>query len=190
MATRPPTKRHEPFIFEMVEKTINMNDVVLKPVTGAKAFRKYSAILGPALNRSGNLRGMIINSKMRSVYKLAGEVGHKLAVVSALIAVAKEYSRVQKVWNSNASRPDTFSHITVLTSAAVLRSVTSIVPTTFSYAALSAEGYAMLFSLVTGNQSGNSVAAKLDAAQKRISEIHSRQWDGEVWYKVITDTVR
>jgi len=189
MASKPAHKNDQPVIFEVVQQAGNVNELVLKPISGAEAFRKYSLLLGPSLNKSGNLRGMVINAKMRYVYNLSGNVGNKLAVVSALINIYKELSRAQAVWNSNAPASDKFSHITMLTSAAVLRSVTSIVPTVASLAAMSVEGYAMLFSAVTGNRSGDAFAKELDAAQKQISEIHSRQWDGEVWYQVINGTV-
>ena len=187
MESKPQSEK--PLIFEMVEKTSNVNDFVLRPVTGSEAFRRFNVFLGPALNKSNNLRGMVVNARMRSIYKLSGNVGEKLAVVSALIEVAKEYSKIQTVYNSENSNLDKTSHITLLTSAAVLRGVTSIVPTAVHYTLLSAEGYAMLLSLLTGNQSGNALAAKLDAADQKVTEIHSQQWNGEVWYKVITGTV-
>jgi hypothetical protein len=190
MASTPSNEKHEPFIFEMVEKTSNMNELVLKPVTSAEAFRKYNAIVGPAMNRSGNLRGMVINAKMKLVYKLAGDVGNKLDVISALIEITKEYSKLQKIYKSNSPGLDKASHISFLLSAAVLRSATSLAPAFVSYTILSVEGYAKLFSLVTGSQSGNTFAAKLDGHQKKIFEIHSQQWDGENWYKVTTGTVR
>ena len=77
MESKPQSEK--PLIFEMVEKTSNVNDFVLRPVTGSEAFRRFNVFPGPALNKSNNLRGMVVNARMRSIYKLSGNVGEKLA---------------------------------------------------------------------------------------------------------------
>ena len=185
-----PKESDRPIIFEWIEVAGKGIDFALKPITGGRAFRKYNVFLGPALNSVKNLRGMVINAKMRSVYVIAGDVGEGIAVISALIAVGQEYARIQKVWNSNVRSDKKFSHITLLASAAVLRSITSIVPTGVHLAALTIEGYALLYSLASGSRSGNALANKIAAADAKITEIHKQQWDGENWYNVIIATVQ
>ena len=97
-----PSQISTPLYFEYVDQTINAvgntNDFVLKPISASEAFRKYNWLKNePVLNKSGNLRGMVINSRMRNAYKISGNVGDSLQLISMLFEVAKEMSRIQKV---------------------------------------------------------------------------------------------
>ena len=78
----------------------------------------------------------------------------------------------------------------MLGSFAILRSVTSIVPTVIELGALSVAGYAELYSALTGSSSGSAVAGKVTGFAAEIKTIHSRQWDGENWYNFFNATLK
>jgi hypothetical protein len=173
-------------IFEYVEDAGNLNGFVLKPIAASEAFRRYSFLTGkPGLNKSGNLRGMVINKQAHTVFKFADKAGDRLAVLGVLIEVSKEWTRMKQVGTSNMSLSERTSRILLLGSAAILRSVTSIVPTVVELGALSASGYGELYSLLTGSPDGTKFGEAAKAFASDIKTIHSRQWDGQNWYDVI-----
>jgi hypothetical protein len=55
--------------------------------------------------------------------------------------IGKEMSRIQKVYSSDMDGNEKASRILLLGSAAILRSVTSVVPISFHLLAISAQGY-------------------------------------------------
>lgn len=161
----------------------NVNNFVLKPMSTSEAFRKYSWLRGaPVLNKSGNLRGMVINSRMRTVYSVSDKAGNYLAVVAALMEIGKEMSRLEMIYKSDADRIEKASRMLMIGSAAILRSVTSIVPTAFHFAMMSAQGYAQIFSLATGSRAGVRLGDQLVRLDREVKAIHQKQWDGENWY--------
>lgn len=179
-------KDDTPVFFEYVEVAGNVNGFVLKPISAAEAFRRFNWLkMEPALNKSGNLRGMVINKNMRTVFQVSKNVGNKIAVVSALIEMGKEWSRAKAVYNSDMDGMEKYARITNLFGASILRSVTSVVPTAVELGALSLSGYTGLYSELTGNPAGHAFGQKAKDFAKNIRTIHSRQWDGETWYNVI-----
>jgi hypothetical protein len=179
-------KDDTPVIFEYIEDASNVNGFVLKPMSAAEAFRRFNWLkMEPVMNKSGNLRGMVINKNMRTVFQVSKNVGNKLAVVSALIEMGKEWSRAKTVYNSTMDPIEKYARITNLFGAAILRSVTSVVPTAVELSALSLSGYSGLYSELTGDPSGHAFGQKAKDFARNIRTIHSRQWDGENWYNVI-----
>ncbi|SIN90258.1 hypothetical protein [Vannielia litorea] len=188
------TTGEQTLYFEYVDKGVShagsVNDFVLKPISASEAFRKYDWLRGaPVLNKSGNLRGMVINKNARVVYTISSKAADKIAVVSAVIEMAKEWDRAKTVYASNADNSEKFSRITLLFSASILRSVTSIVPTAVEIGALSLKGYGDLFSLVTGSSGGTQFGKAATDFARNVRTIHSRQWDGENWYNFIETVI-
>lgn len=179
-------KDDTPVFFEYVEVAGNVNGFVLKPISAAEAFRRFNWLkMEPVLNKSGNLRGMVVNKNMRTVFQVSKNVGNKIAVVSALIEMGKEWSRAKAVYNSDMDGLEKYARITNLFGASILRSVTSVVPTAVELGALSLSGYTGLYSELTGDPAGHAFGTKAKAFAREIRTTHSRQWDGETWYNVI-----
>lgn len=178
-------------IMDKATKTAGIaNDFVVRPISASEAFRRYSWLKSqPALNKSGNLRGMVINARMRTVYMISEKAGKKIAVVAALVEICKEMKRIEIVLKSDKDATEKTSRILLLGSAALLRSVTSIVPTAVNLLSMSAQGYAELYSLATGSPSGKELSAKIGQFDKQVTMIHQKQWDGETWYNMIEATV-
>lgn len=190
------TREDEPIFFEVIEKpfeslasAVKSGEVLntfVKPITAANAFRRYNWLRGvPMLNRSGNLRGMVINKRMRHAYGLSKSFGAKLAVLSALIEVAGEMKRVEKIYGSDAAASEKLARSLMLGGAAVLRSVTSVVPTAVELTAASAKGYVGMYSLATGSDLSQRFDQKADAVSQFVRTTHRKQWDGEVWYDFV-----
>ncbi|QZH75179.1 MAG: hypothetical protein JY451_00645 [Erythrobacter sp.] len=158
-------------------------------LAAGQAFRRFDWLaFEPIKNGSGNLRGMVVNKRMRTIFQFTKSIdkhSSKLAAAGALIEVAKEMDRIQKVMNSNIADSEKYSRALLLGSAAILRSVTSVVPGAVELASTSARGYAMLFSEISGSKAGYKLADQLDGFSKEITAIHKKQWDGETWYNVI-----
>ena len=193
-ATAQPGTNSGSIIFELVDKTVSgadkANTFVLNPISAAEAFRKYDWLVGsPVMNSTGDLRGMVINSQMRAVYTISGKVADRLAVVSALIEIGREMSRIKAVYGSNEDGMEKTSRILLLGSAAILRSVTGVVPTAVQLACLSAGGYAQLYSLLTGSSAGNELSNRLQQAGDWVETTHRKQWDGQNWYNFINSTL-
>lgn len=172
--------------FECVEAADSINGFVLTPISAQNAFRRYSWLKkAPALNKSGNLRGMVINKNMRTVYKFSKTFGSTLAVVSVMIEMSKEWSRAKEVYRSGKTPSEKVIRISMLGSAAIARSVTSVVPTMVDLTMLSLKGYGDLYSVLSGSPAGTDFgnAAQKEAEWVRVT--HSKQWDGENWYNFI-----
>lgn len=195
VSTESTNSQDNPLIFEYVESAVNVagnvNDFALKPISASEAFRKYSWLTGsPVLNKSGNLRGMVINARMRTVYNISSTAGDKLALLSMLIEVGKEMSRIRKVYDTDMDGGEKAARILLLGSAGILRAVTSVVPTAFHLGSMVVQGYAQLISLLSGSSTGTALSDKIASVDAQVSAIHRKQWDGETWYHVIEATVR
>ncbi len=194
-ATAQPNAASGPIIFEYTEKAVDgvskVTDFILTPIAASEAFRKYNWLVGsPMMNQAGDLRGMVINARMRTIYTVSGKVSDRVAVVGALLEVGKEMTRIKAVYGSNEDGLEKTSRILLLTSAAVLRSVTSVVPTAIHLGAISIGGYAQLYSAATGSPSGDALSGELEQFADRVEMIHRKQWDGETWYNFINATLR
>ncbi|MEL6530996.1 MAG: hypothetical protein AAGK01_07230 [Pseudomonadota bacterium] len=185
----------EPLFFEVVDtvgKVSDANSLVLKPIAASHAFRKYNWLkMEPTLNKSNNLRGMVINKNARTVYKISNKAGKyldKLAVLAIVVELTKESERIKQVWNSDLRQSERVGRSIMLGSAAILRSVTSVVPATVELAALSISGYGDLYSMITGSSTGNDVSKAVKDFAKEVRVIHNTQWDGENWYNIVDVT--
>lgn len=200
---QPPTPKGEQImIIEMIDKGADYagegHEFIDKVTQGTKAggmlaagqaFRRFDWLaFEPIRNSSGNLRGMVVNKHMRTIFQFTKKIdqhSNKLAAAGALIEVAKEMDRIQKVMNSNIADSEKYSRALLLGSAAILRSVTSVVPGAVELLSTSAKGYAMLYSEISGSKAGYKLADQMGRFSKEVTAIHKKQWDGETWYNVI-----
>ena len=181
-------------IFELTEQAQDgigkINDFIIRPVAASEAFRSYNWLAGaPVLNSVGNLSGMVVSKAMRTVYVVSQSAGEYLSLASMVFEVSREMSRMQNVWKSDMDINEKGPLLLMLGSAAILRSVTSVVPTTIHLAAKSLEGYCYAASLASGSAKPLLLANALDRGDVELNRIYQQQWDGENWYHVIVTAV-
>jgi hypothetical protein len=79
-----------------LDRAGHVNDAV-RVVAGNRAFHVYSVLKSePALNRSGDLRGMIKSARWRLVFNYSSKVGEHLENIGTLAAFA---ANVAEMWN-------------------------------------------------------------------------------------------
>jgi hypothetical protein len=179
-----------PVVFEVTSQALEVasgvNDLVVTPVTGAEAFRRYSWLFGPDKNKAGNFRGMVVNAKARKIYLISsGGANQALGVASIVMELVKEFSTDGKLNNPNVSSLEKTQRILLNGGFAILRSVTSIVPFTMGAALLALEGYVRIAEFVTGSDSAGKLVVDLQKLRAFIHETHQRQWSGDYWYDVV-----
>ena len=177
-------------VFEVTSQALEVasgvNDLVVTPVTGAEAFRRYSWLFGPDKNKAGNFRGMVVNAKARKIYLISsGGANQALGVASIVMELVKEFSTDGKLNNPNVSSLEKTQRILLNGGFAILRSVTSIVPFTMGAALLALEGYVRIAEFVTGSDSAGKLVVDLQKLRAFIHETHQRQWSGDYWYDVV-----
>lgn len=165
----------------------NFGTFVVTPISAARAFREYDWIAGsPVLNSVGNLRGMVISKPLRTVWTVSTKAGDILGVAGIVIEFAKELGRMQSVWSSKTmSVNEKGPMLLMMGSAAILRGVTSVVPTAVHLAALSAGGYLDLAGAVSGSNRPMEWANKLQQGDQWVDSTFKAQWDGENWYAFV-----
>ena len=162
-------------------------DYVVTPISGARAFRDYSWVSSlPAMNSTGNLRGMVLSKSFRTIWNVSTNVGEKLQLASIVIEFAKELSRMQQVWKSDTSVNEKGPRLLFMGSAAILRGVTSVVPEAVHLLALSAEGYLDIAGAASGSAKPLELATTLQSADQWVSSTFQAQWNGENWYTFAT----
>ncbi|HZL53675.1 MAG TPA: hypothetical protein VFC37_22290 [Terracidiphilus sp.] len=136
MASKVPTVVVE--IGTTFDKASNVSDVVgaaamaTQVITLSAAFQKYSWLhLKPIMNVSGNLRGIVINARARSVYefavkgeKVANSVGAFAAIVVSLASV---YGESVAIMESNDDGTTKGAKMSSQVASAALRAITGMV---------------------------------------------------------------
>lgn len=80
----------EPLILEILDDAATANDAI-QAITAKMAFRKYNWLRGSTItNSSGNLRGIVINGKAHSVYKVSSGIDDSLGNLMLLWTFAKQ----------------------------------------------------------------------------------------------------
>ena len=201
-ATRQTTSGPPNVVVEVLDTAVGMagkvkdaNDYVVKVVAGSEAFRKYNWLAGvPVLNSAGNLRGMVVNPRMRAIYTMSVNFGEKLAkadqalgLASIFIEIAKDYPRLQQAFDSDAPLNDKGPLMLSLASMAILRAVTGVVPAGAHLLAKSLEGYCDLAFVLTGgsNTAPLTWAEGLQSLDSQITAAHRQIFDGQNYYNFI-----
>jgi len=94
---------------EVVDVAGNGNTVIQR-ISGIEAYRKYSWVKDVVdKNKSGNLRGMVINAKAKKIYSFSGKIGSKLALFQLSVEFAKQFNTGRKNIDSILSGSDSNS---------------------------------------------------------------------------------
>lgn len=94
-------------IGECVEIVEITNETVVRRTSGELAARKYNWFWDEiGKNRSGNLRGIIINSKAKLVYSISANLGKKIAGIGTILQLAinldRESSNISSILNDSS----------------------------------------------------------------------------------------
>jgi hypothetical protein len=175
MANTAPNQQHQiifqpNFVFELADKAHTGIDGAgsaarqLAKSSALRAFRATVTLTGshlphPAMNASGNLRGMVISKRARQIYNISSNLAEKfdkyeraLALASIIIEIGKESQTIYHLANSEISTGEKVRQSVLIVSTAVLRSVTSVVPGGAHLIAKSLEGYCQIAGLVSGGR--------------------------------------
>jgi len=107
----------------------------IRLLSATQAFRKYSWLKDEiARNKSGNLRGMVISGKFKTVYKVSGAAGKTLQNAALIIKFYEESKRAQpemeRIFMSNATWEVKAAKISTQVSGICIRTLTSLVTST------------------------------------------------------------
>jgi hypothetical protein len=160
--------------------------------SGLRAFRATvthagSHIPHPALNASGNLRGMILSKRSQVIYHLSSNVAQKfekydsaLAFAGIIIEIGKDAEKIHHVIKSNLSTGEKWRQGDLIVSTAILRAVTGVVPDAAHLIAKSLEGYCELAGVVSGGRApAERWVGRLRALDVQIKATHQKLFSPE-----------
>ena len=179
-----------PVIFEVASQATEMaggiNDLVVTPISGSEAYRRYHWLFGPQKNVAGNFRGMVVNVQAKKVYMISSAgANQSLGVASIVLELVKEFSTDSRLMDPNVSALEKTQRVLLNGGFAILRSVTSIVPFAMGAALTALEGYVAIAGAVTGSPVAARLVVDLQGLRQFINETHQRQWSGQYWYDVV-----
>jgi hypothetical protein len=139
----------------------------------------------PRMNSVGNLRGMVISKRARTIFSLSSNIAEKfqkydsaLGIAGMIIEIDKEWSRIRMIHSSALPSWEKRRQILLIGSTAVLRSVTGVVPTGAHLIAKSLEGYCEIGKLV-GVKATSKWEGQLKAADVLVHTRHSEIFSPE-----------
>jgi len=184
-------------VVEIVEKTdnfvgkaSNVNDA-LNAISASEAFRKYDLLTqSPVLNSAGNLRGMVVSGRWRTVFQVTGEVGDvlgKVAVVAALAAnIVHSWNEIDSIMNSSDSWDVKGAKLSSQVSSVAMRTVAGVVPAGFGVLAYSMQGYCQIGGLATGGRfQPQACISRLQAANAAVNTTFNKFTDGNNIYSFL-----
>ena len=130
---------------------------VMKVISGSEAFRKYKLIAGkPALNAAGDLRGMVVSARWRTVFQVSSKLGSVAGNVATLATLANNIyqarARVDAIMNSKDPLSVKGPKLCLELSSLCLRTAGSGLTGGVNALALSVQGYLMTAGYVVGQQ--------------------------------------
>lgn len=158
---------------------------MIKMVTGGRAFRKYSALAEEVgLNQSGNLRGMVVSEKWRTVFRHSSEVGEYMENIGYLSTIVSELAKsapgIEKILG--AKDPVVFKgmQLASLAGSIAQKALIGSVPAGAHLIYRSLEGWCMLVGLAggTAQKASSSGIATLQRADTLV----------QTTFDTITDT--
>jgi hypothetical protein len=179
---------------EHVSQTADGAKSLAIQVTKSAAFRAFrqttKSKIGfhlpiPNANAAGNLRGMVISKKARTIYQLSSNVAKKfekydsaLVFAGVILEVNKQWAQIKSIGNSKMSLLEKGRQIDLIVSTAALRSITGVVPTGAHLMAKSLEGYCEVAGLA-GIKRASEWKAQLKATDVLITTRHSEIFSPE-----------
>ena len=158
------------FVFELADRAhagIDGAGSAANQLAKSSALRAFRATVTqtgshlshPAMNASGNLRGMVISKRARQIYNISSNLAEKfekydraLAFAGIIIEIGKESQTIYHLTKSTLSTGEKLRQSVLIASTAILRSVTGVVPDAAHLIAKSLEGYCLIAGLVSGGR--------------------------------------
>lgn len=110
---------------------IDQTSTGVHAISGSQAFSRYNwlkdiaGLSGVGLNKAGNLRGIVISAKWRTVYKISGGVGDALLVLSFAKEAYRSVPEMERIFSSADSSDIKAARISSQVSGICLRTLTS-----------------------------------------------------------------
>jgi hypothetical protein len=173
---------------EKVDKFTDNFDLAnrsFRAIAGSHAFYKYDWIRAlPTTNASGNLRGMVISARWRTVFNFSSEVVGKYAegigtLASVATDIAKDGWRFESIWKSQDSPFLKGMQFASLVGTMANHALLGIVPTGASAIYTSLEGYCRVMGLAGGQFQS--------AADQCINTLNQADAYVQTSYKYVTD---
>jgi hypothetical protein len=147
------------------------------------------------MNKSGNLRGMVINARARSIYGLTTNIGDRLTryesalfLASVAIEFAHEGHKAVAVWNGEENASQKAAHLSLIGSMAIFRAVTGVVPQATHLLAKSIEGYLMIGDFASGgrlHQGATHAIESLNMIDKVVTTTYKDIYSSDQMYRFI-----
>lgn len=164
---------------------------ILKAISASEAFRKYNWIAGsPALNLSGDFRGMVISAKWRTVFNVSSKVGDvlgNLAVIAALAGnIVNARTEIEQILSSNASADIKAAKISDQVASVAIRTVAGVVPVGYEALSFSLQGYCQIGGLLSGGRfNAQACINNLKSSRAWINTTYQNVTDGNNIYNFI-----
>jgi hypothetical protein len=167
---------------------VDLGRTAVSRAVGARAFRNYNALTDVIeLNKSGNLRGMVVSSKWHTVFRhisdssKLGEYMENIGYLAALAhGIAESAPEFEEILRSQDSA--TLKGMQMLATAGTIseRALLGVVPAGAHMIYRSLEGWCMLAGLAGGKAEAG--------ASQCISTLHSADTLVQTTFKTISDT--
>jgi hypothetical protein len=133
-----------------------LGKIGLQTVMAGRAFREYHALSQRiGLNRAGNLRGMVVSARWRTLFRYTSEVGEHLDNLGYLAALASGIATSAPKFESIVASSDSAAlkglKIAATTSTIAQRALLGVVPAGAHMIYRSLEGWCMIGGLVGGS---------------------------------------
>jgi hypothetical protein len=173
---------------EKVDQRVGQADlarIVMQAVMGGRAFRNYNALSNAAgLNTAGNLRGMVVSAKWRTVFRNTSHVGEYMENLGYLTAIAagivESAPKIETILGASDRGTLKGMKLSALASTIAQRALLGVVPAGAHMIYRSLEGWCMIAGLAGGN-------AQLDASQG-IKTLKQADALVQTTFQTVTDT--
>jgi hypothetical protein len=166
-------------------------------ISGSEAFRRYDWLKNvPEVNSASNLRGMVINSNARTVWRFSTNIGKKFAkyedalvLLNLLFEIAKDSHKAVDVLDSSDRWETKTAKLSAMTSAGIFRALTGVVPVGSHLLELSLEGYLQMADVASGGKFPNiqNWISALRGFDTTISTTYNQIYSGENVYNAINN---
>jgi len=150
---------------ELIDRRLGQADLgrtAIQAVAGGRAFRDYGALSNTiGVNRAGNLRGMVLSAKWRTVFTHTSEVGEYMENIGYLASLAsgimESAPKIEAILGSRDSAVMKGLQISAMASTIAQRALLGVVPAGAHLIYRSLEGWCMIAGLAGGPfQSGTT----------------------------------
>ena len=142
---------------------VDAGRVGVRVLSGSEAFRQYSAMTNTiGLNASGDLRGMVVSSKWRTVFtfseKSEGAIGNFGYIASVVAGIVDAAPRIDQIVSSSDPATIKGMQLTTIAGTISLRALTGVVPFGVHVIYFSLEGWCRTAGLVPALRPGADLA--------------------------------